>query len=103
MQHRLMPTPRSALRPSPANFTPRPLGLTSFSLAPPTTLKRKVEFTPHIYVKEIVDIRDRRMHWDEVLDGQKEEESGLKVARVAFPASPAPRVSPLISILSSVR
>ena len=34
----------------------------------PGTLKRKVAFNDEVFIQEIMDIRDKRMHWDEERD-----------------------------------
>lgn len=87
-----MATPRSALRPQPANFLLAPQSLrkqlfafaTGASTAPPSSNKRKVAFNDEIYIQEIVDIRDKRMHWNAAVD------EVAVAARVPLPVSPAP-------------
>lgn len=94
-----MATPRSVLRPIPATFPttlsvslslPRQLFSyalgTSSKVATPATNKRKVAFNDEVYIQEIVDIRDKRMHWDARVD----EEEVKKAARIPLPVSPAP-------------
>ncbi|ORY76943.1 hypothetical protein BCR35DRAFT_119249 [Leucosporidium creatinivorum] len=102
--HRLLPTPRSALRssskpPMSANARRKSARgfLAPFLPAPPSTKRKSVVFDEQLYIQEIVDIRDKTMHWDERLDGKVEEkkvESQVlkQGARSSVFASPAVRV-----------
>lgn len=106
-QHRLLPTPRSALRsstkptlsPNARRKSARGF-LAPFLPAPPSTKRKSVVFDEQLYIQEIVDIRDKTMHWDEKLDGQAGKEkveiespAQMQGARTSLFASPAPRVS----------
>jgi hypothetical protein len=79
-----MATPRSVLRPSAASGRRKSIrGFLSF--ATPATLKRRVVFNEEVYIQEIVDIRDKRMHWNANLDDIVKQ-----AAAIPLPESPAP-------------
>lgn len=93
-QHRVMATPRSVLRTGPRKKDMR--GFLS-AFAPPST-KRKVVFNEEVYVQEIVDIRDQRLHWNPQVD----EPRAVDPASIPLPESPAVgMVSPRLSLPSS--
>jgi hypothetical protein len=94
-----MATPRSVLRPAPRDFlasnsitSSLPRQLFSFATgkrpATPVTNKRKVAFNEEVYVQEIVDIRDKRIHWNAAVDSE-ESQVVMVATRVILPASPA--------------
>lgn len=93
-QHRVLPTPRSALRSAvkPSSAGRRKSGR-GFLQPPPSTIKRKsVVWDEKLYIQEIVDIRDKSMHWDAAVDGVEEERqqmspvaSGSQVRVVSTP------------------
>lgn len=113
--HRLMATPKSVLRPTPSKFqlSSQKSGggfrAALFSLASatilaspttvaasprgvPGTLKRKVAFNDEVFIQEIVDIRDKRIHWNAKVDGAEAAAAALSVrmaASVPLPDSPA--------------
>lgn len=98
-QHRMMATPRSVLRPAPRDFltstsltSSLPRQLFSFAigkrLATPSTNKRKVAFNDEVYIQEIVDIRDKRIHWNAAVDSE-ESQVVMVATKIALPVSPA--------------
>ena len=75
-KHRVLPTPRSVLRSAVKHSSAaRRKSGRGFLQPPPSTIKRKsVVWDEKLYIQEIVDIRDKTMHWDEAVDGREEKE-----------------------------
>lgn len=90
-----MATPRSVLRTGPATGGRRKSirGFLSFTTAPPST-RRKVVFNEQVYIQEIVDIRDKSLHWNPKID-----KAPLTPRSVPLPDSPAS--SEMVSFLST--
>lgn len=66
-----MATPRSVLR---STLKSRSKGANGFLQAPPSTVRRKVIFNENVYIQEILDIRDKTLHWDPAVDEEEKEE-----------------------------
>lgn len=79
-----MATPRSVLRVGPSTGGRRKSirGFLSF-VAPPPSTRRKVVFNEQVYIQEIVDIRDKSLHWNPKID-----KVPVSPRSVPLPASP---------------
>lgn len=57
--------------------------------APPSTKRKSVVWDELLYVREIVDIRDKGLHWDEGVDGVEERQKAAAVS-VSVSSLPVP-------------
>lgn len=90
-----MACPRSVLRTGPRKKDSR--GFLSFAATPSSAMKRRVVFNEQVYIQEIVDIRDKSMHWNPKIDY-----APTSPASTPLPESPAPSnmVCPLYLLIN---
>lgn len=79
-----MATPKSVLRTARA----RSKSARGFLQPPLSTIRRKVVFNEEVYVQEVVDIRDKRMHWTAADSPEQQPSAAIDPASVPLPASP---------------